>query len=165
MTQYSMPLCCSRCLADDTPESWRLQAETREQDPDDRSVTLVTSYWIDVPLCQDCYRHLTRQCLLYWGVGAVVGLVTAGLVAQFGVPQLPAHMRDVPPALGYVLLAAVGLLVAWGTAWALGDVQTRRLAAYNPVAGQIKFGSKEYQALFDEANLYMPKPGRSSLGV
>src|SRR5688572_1185812 len=161
MAEYSMPLCCSRCLADQVDESWRLQAETRERCPEDAAATLVTTYWIDVPLCTKCYRDLTRLCWLFYLVGAMAGLVAAGLIWQFSDELIPAHMRDVPVGLGYVLLAAVGLIVTWGTGWALGHaLVTCRLATYNPVAGQITFGCRAYQALFDEANRFMPKQRR-----
>ena len=164
MAEYSIPQCCSRCLADKVDESWRLQTQTRERCPEDAAATLVTSYWIDVPLCAKCYRDLTQQCWVLRGIGVLIGVVAAGLLVYFGPQLMTAQLRQVPPGRLGVCVAGIGMLVAWGAAEVLCELVSCGLATYQPTLGRIRFQNKGYQALFDEANRFMPKQ-RSSLGV
>jgi hypothetical protein len=62
-------------------------------------------------------------------------------------------------------VVGIGMLVAWGAAHLMCELVSCGLATYQPTFGRIRFQNKAYQALFDEANRFMPKQRRSSLGV
>ncbi|MCI0359802.1 MAG: hypothetical protein L0211_15100 [Planctomycetaceae bacterium] len=152
-------------MAKEPSESWMIQAETIEPHPDDATMTIETTYWTHVPLCEKCHGQLTRLGYLFWFVGIMGGAVAAGLVAHFA-PQYIHRDANIPMALNILALVAVVGGVAWGIAWACKKFISCCLATYKPRQARITFGNKEYQALFDEANRYMPDYSKKcKLGV
>jgi hypothetical protein len=143
-----------------------IKAESQERHPNEANVNIVTIYWTHVPLCQKCHHELVRQGYWSWFVGTLFGVATAGLLAVFA-PQFIPRFDQVPVGISAVVVLAIGVLVAWGIATAGKQLVDAYLAIYSPLVSRLQFGNKQYQALFDEANRYMPVYGkkRSSLGV
>jgi hypothetical protein len=149
MSEFKLPNCCSRCLAEEPKESW--QVGTEEVRSEGNTMTSILHH-VQIPLCQACHRQLKRQCLLLWGVGILISSIIASALAYYA-PHLLSNVRDVPiwlVSLGLVVFIA---LFAWFTAWILRDVFVQsRLAKYDPTPPRLAFGNKQYQALFDRAN-------------
>ncbi len=164
MTQFNLPQCCASCLADEATKSWRIEAETKEVDRDSGN-DITRFHRVYVPLCSSCHRHLWLQCWLFAIVGIMLGAVGVGVMLHFG-PQLLATYRGLSPRFMAVMTIGIGGIVAWGVGYTLrkGMVDAA-LALYQPREGRLWFGNQRYQALFENANPYMPTQRRSSLGV
>lgn len=167
MIQSRLPECCARCLESETTKSWRISSQTRNHFKDDDRVTLVTTYWIDVPLCASCHRKLRTVSCLFWAVGLMAGLVACGLLVQYvsasGQLNLGDDAFSICLSLG-VLLVVVGI-PACSIAWVLHLVFVDSpLATYNPLTGRLSFGNKRYQQLYDQANQFL-NTRRSRLGI
>ncbi|MCI0359801.1 MAG: hypothetical protein L0211_15095 [Planctomycetaceae bacterium] len=140
MSQFNLPKRCARCLAEEPAQSWNIEAEGTEPTP--------------VPICQACHGHLKRRCRLFWLPGVVVGAVAAEAVVHY-LPQFFKAFDRIPVAILMGGLLAIVGLVAWGTAELLRSALVDNLlATYEPSKPRIKFGNKEYQALFNRANEY-----------
>lgn len=149
MSEFKLPSCCSRCLAEEAKESWQVSTEEVRSEGDTTTSIL---HQVQIPLCQACYGQLKRQCLLYWGVGILVSAALAGVLAYFG-PQLVARVKDVPVGLLILGLVVFVALSAWVIAWILRHVFVEsRLAKFDPATPRLAFGNKQYQELFDQAN-------------
>jgi hypothetical protein len=167
MIASRLPECCARCLESETTKSWRISSQTRNQFKDDDSVTLVTTYWIDVPLCAACHRRLKTMSRLFWVAGLMAGLVTCGLLVEYvsaSVELNPwADAVSICVALGVVALVVgiPAICVAWILHLVFVDGP---LATYNPLTGRLSFGNKRYQQLYDQANQFL-NTSRSRLGI
>jgi amino acid transporter len=149
MSEFKLPSCCSRCLAEEAEESW--QVGTEEVQSEGNTMTSILHH-VQIPLCQACHCQLKRQCVLYWAVGILVGSALAGVLAYVG-PQLLASIKDVPVGLVILGLVVFVALSAWVIAWILRHVFVEsRLAKYDPTTPRLAFGNKQYQELFDQAN-------------
>jgi hypothetical protein len=149
MSEFNLPNCCARCLAEKPTASW--QVGTEEVRSEASTMTSIL-HSVQIPLCQQCHRQLKRKCLLFWVVGLLVGAAMAGCLALYG-PQLVARVRDVPVGLLIVGLVAFVGLSAWFIAWILRDAFVQsRLAKYDPTTSRLAFGNKQFQELFDRAN-------------
>ena len=149
MSQFNLPGCCARCLAQEATASW--QVGTEEVISEGQTTTSILHY-VPIPLCQACFGQLRRQCRLCWVLGLAGSAAIAGVLAYFG-PALLSNVVDVP--LGVVILGLVVFvaLSAWVTAWVLRDVLVQsRLAKYDPTTPRLAFGNKHYQEMFDRAN-------------
>jgi len=149
MSDFKLPNCCSRCLAEEPKESW--QVGTEEVRSEGNTMTSILHH-VQIPLCQTCHRQLKQQCLLLWGVGILVSSVVASALAYNG-PHLLSNLHDVPIGLLILGLVVFVALFGWFTASILRDVFVQsRLAKYDPTTPRLAFGNKQYQALFDRAN-------------
>lgn len=161
-----MPECCARCLAEETAKSWRISSQTRNRLKDQENTDLVTTYWIDVPLCAACFGRLRMVLGLFWLVGLMAGIAACGLLFQYltgGRIELGSDAVSIGISIG-VLLAIVGI-VACSVVWILNMVFVESpLATYDPLTGRLSFGNKRYQQLYDQSNQFV-STRRSRLGI
>jgi hypothetical protein len=167
MIQSRLPECCARCLERETTKSWRISSQTRDRFKDDNRVELLTTYWIDVPLCASCHRKLRAISCLFLVAGLMAGLVACGLLVQYVSPSEHLNLGDdtlsICLSLGMLLLVVA--IPACSIAWVLNLVFVESpLANYNPLTGRLSFGNKHYQELYDQANQFL-NTSRSRLGI
>src|SRR5262245_3658217 len=167
MTPSRLPECCARCLEHETKKSWRISSQTRNQFKDDDRVELVTTYWIDIPLCTKCHRLLRMISFMFWVAGLMTGIVACGLLVQY--VSASKHLNLGVDALSICLSLGMLLLViaipACAISWVLHLVFLETpLATYNPLTGRLSFGNKHYQQLYDQANQFL-NTRRSRLGI
>ncbi|MCI0359160.1 MAG: hypothetical protein L0211_11835 [Planctomycetaceae bacterium] len=163
MIQFKMPPCCSCCLADEATQSWRIESETTAVGDNGKNISRFN--WVHVPLCSKCHRHLWLQCWLFALVGIVLGAVATGMMLHYG-PQLLANYRVLSPRFMAVMTIGSGGIIAWGVGYTLRKgLVDGALAIYQHKEGRIVFGNQRFQELFDEANPYVRKTRRSSLGI
>jgi hypothetical protein len=167
MIASRLPECCARCLSTETEKAWRISSQTKNQFKDDDRWELLTTYWVDVPLCSSCHRQLMIMTRLFWICGAMAGVVACGLLVQFLSPggelSLGNDVASICASLGILLV--VGGIVAGPTIWFLYLLFVASpLATYNPLTGRLSFGNKRYQQLYDQANQSL-NTSRSRLGI
>ena len=167
MVPSRLPECCVRCLHSETTKSWRISSQTRNQFKDDNRVELLTTYWVDVPLCAACHRKLKTISFLFWVAGLMAGIVACGLLVQF--VSNSDHLNLGDDALSICLSLGMLLLVvtipAGAIAWVLHLVFIESpLATYDPLTDRLSFGNKRYQQLYDQTNQFF-NAGRSRLGI
>jgi hypothetical protein len=149
MSEFKLPNCCARCLAEEPEASWQVATEEVHSERDTMTSIL---HSVQIPLCQACHRRLKRQCLGYWAIGIVLSTAVAAVLGYYG-PVLLRNVRDIPVGLLIPGLVVLGALLAWVTAWILREVFVQsRLAKYDPTRPRLAFGNQQYQALFDRAN-------------
>src|SRR3954452_7395550 len=143
-----LPECCARCLAEETSKSWRISSQTRNRLKDQENTDLVTTYWIDIPLCAACHGRLRTVLGLFWAFGLMSGVVVCGLLAQYLSGSRPISLGDDAVSIAIsigVLLFIVGI-VACSIVWVLYLVFVESpLATYDPLTGRLSFGNKRYQ--------------------
>jgi hypothetical protein len=167
MRQPRLPECCSRCLAKEASKSWTIASQTRDRFKDQTNVELVTTYWVRVPLCAACHRHLTMVWYLFWVVGVMAGLVACGLLAQYfsdldSVKKgLDAFDIGLVIGVSIVVVGIIAAVVAWVLHMVFVDCP---LATYDPLSGRLSFGNKQYQQLYDRANQFL-NTSRNPLGI
>src|SRR5262245_43475893 len=167
MTPSRLPECCARCLEHETKKSWRISSQTRNQFKDDDRVELVTTYWVDVPLCSACHRQLRTMSCLFWIAGLMAGLVACGLLVQYisGSDRFNLGVDALSICLSVGVLLLVVAIPAGCIAWVLHLVFVDSpLATYDPLTGRLSFGNKRYQQLYDQANQFL-NTRRSRLGI
>ncbi len=154
--QFVMPRCCSRCLAEEPSESFTVHARMQVMYPDEY-VYRVKKYQADVPLCKKCKGVFRRRRYLFW----ILGLVLA-VMFVFSV-QVESDVPEGTQALSRFFLAGV---MAWVIQWGCKQL-FNFVAAYDPASCRWEFANKKYQAMFDEANRFMPDFAKraSRLGV
>jgi hypothetical protein len=162
-----LPECCARCLAEEATKSWRISSQTRNRLQDQANTDLVTTYWIDIPLCAACHSRLRMVLGLFWVVGVMGGLVACCLLAQFmsasGGIDLGEDAVSIGVSLG-VLALIVGI-VACSVVWFLYLMFIESpLATYDPLTGRLSFGNKRYQQIYDQSNSFVYTK-RSRLGI
>ncbi len=163
MTNFTLPSCCSRCLAEEAAQSWPVRAETREPHPCEEGKVIITYYWTQVPVCQKCRGELSWLCCAFWLVGAMAGVMTAMLLALY-LPR-PETFGNTPMWVDLSVATAVVLFVACAVAAACRWLLDASVATYDPHQSRLRFGNRQYQARFDQLNSYLPRGRRSTLGV
>src|SRR5262245_30381825 len=144
MVPSRLPECCARCLGSETTKSWRISSQTRNQCKDDDRVELVTTYWVDVPLCGYFLRQLTPMSCLFWVAGLMAGLVACGLLVQYvsGSENLNLGTDALSICLSLGVLLLVIAIPACSIAWVLHLVFVDSpLATYDPLTGRLSFGN------------------------
>src|SRR5262245_8345345 len=115
MLQPRLPECCCRCLAKETPKSWQIDAQTRDRLKDRDDTDLVTTYWVQLPLCAACHRHLKTVGYLFWVVGIMAGIVACGLGVQYAMQHGFKQGLDVGNLAASIGFAVVVVgIIAWG---------------------------------------------------
>jgi len=130
-------------------------------------VELVTTYWIDVPLCATCHRQLRTMSCLFWVAGLMTGLAACGLLVQYvsASDQLNLGVDAFSICLSLGALLLVVGIPDCSIAWVLHLVFVESpLATYDPLTGRLSFGNKRYQQLYDQTNQFL-NTKRSRLGI
>src|SRR3954469_21738867 len=143
-----LPECCARCLAEETPKSWRISSQTRNRLKDQENTDLVTTYWIDIPLCAACHRRLRMVLGLFWVVGLMGGIVACALLVPWlsGGKQIELGDDALRIGISLGILALIVGIVACSVVWILNMVFVESpLATHDPLTGRLSFGNKRYQ--------------------
>jgi hypothetical protein len=153
MSRFDLPNRCSKCLADQPTEFWRLS--TSEYKEGHGNSTVCVTYYTHVPVCKSCHRGLTGLSWLCWLVALSIGAVAVSLIVIYA-PKFNQHLDTFPPAIMFGGLAIVGGLIVWGSGWLLNTLFVdASLGAYMPHEQTIAFTNRDYQQLFDQANAHL----------